>query len=80
MRRRPQDGGAAFTTRAMAVEAGISPSSFYELFSSQAAVRAAVMREVADRIRHRIEELPADLSGWPWAGVALRASLLLTVT
>lgn len=77
MRRWPQNGGAALTTRAVAVEAGISPGSFYELFSSQDAVRAAVMREVADRIRHRIEELPADLSGRPWAGVALRALLPL---
>ena len=31
------------------------------------------MGEVADRTRQRIEELPADLSGRPWAKAALPA-------
>lgn len=72
-----EGGSAAFTTRAVGLEVGIPPSSLYELLPSQDAVRAAVMREVAERIGQRIEELPADLSGRPWAKAALRALLPL---
>lgn len=72
-----QEGGNALTVRRVAAEAQIPMSSLYELFPSLNAVRAAVMREVAERIAQRIEALPADLKGRQWAMAALRALLPL---
>lgn len=75
-----QDGDAGLTVRRLAAEANVPVSSLYELAPSQdgvRGVRAAVMREVADRIEKRIEALPADLHGRPWGRAALRALLPL---
>lgn len=72
-----QEGDAAMTVRRVAAEAKIPMSSLYELFSSQDAVWAAVMREVEGRISRRIEALPAEPSGRQWGRAALRALLPL---
>lgn len=61
--------------RRVAAEAQIPTSSLYELFSSQDAVRAAVMREVTDRMGQRLAAMPADLSGQQWARAAHRGLL-----
>lgn len=70
-----REGGTALTVRRVAAEAKIPVSSLYELFPSLDAVRAAMMREVADRVRGRIGALSAELKGRPWARAALRALL-----
>src|SRR5699024_3808245 len=61
-----QEGDAAMTVRRVAAEAKIPMSSLYELFASQDAVWAAVMREVAGRISQRIEALPTEPSDRQW--------------
>ncbi|WP_422117793.1 TetR/AcrR family transcriptional regulator [Brachybacterium sp. UNK5269] len=72
-----QEGDAAMTVRRVAAEAKIPMSSLYELFASQDAVWAAVMREVEGRISRRIEALPAEPSDRQWGRAALRALLPL---
>lgn len=62
-----QEGGDALTVRRVATEAKIPMSSLYQMFPSLSAVRAALLREVAERITQRIEALPVELSGRQWA-------------
>src|SRR5699024_8225433 len=67
----PEEGDAALTVRRVAAEAQIPPTSLRDQFSSQNAVREAMMRAVAHRLRQRIDALPAELTGAQWDRAAL---------
>lgn len=66
-----RDGDAALTVRRVAAEAQIPPTSLRDQFPSQNAVREAMMRAVARRLRQRIDALPTEPSGAQWGRAAL---------
>lgn len=65
------EGVAALSVRRVAAEAGIAPSSLRYLFPTQASVRARAITAAGERIRVRIEALPADVHARTWAKAAL---------
>lgn len=64
-------GMPALTVRNVAAEAGLAPSSLRYTFPTQASVRERAIAGVLERIRDRIDALPADLVGRAWARGAL---------
>lgn len=73
-----RDGDAALTVRRVAAEAQIPPSSLRDQFPSQNAVREAMMRAVAQRLRHRIDALQPGPTGPQWGRAALLELLPLS--
>ncbi|MGO2822527.1 MAG: TetR/AcrR family transcriptional regulator [Brachybacterium tyrofermentans] len=66
-----RDGDAALTVRRVAAEAGLPPTSLRDQFPSQDAVRVAMMRAVALRLRGRIDALPIEPTEAQWGRAAL---------
>lgn len=73
-----RDGDAALTVRRVAAEAQIPPTSLRDQFPSQNAVREAMMRAVAQRIKKRIDALPSDPHDLQWGRAALLELLPLS--
>lgn len=66
-----REGDAALTVRRVAAEAQIPPTSLRDQFPSQNAVREVMARTIAERLRNRVDALPAELAGAQWGRAAL---------
>lgn len=62
-----REGLEGASVRAVALEAGLSMGSLRHYFPSQSELQAFAMRQVTDRIRARVEALPATTDPHRWA-------------